>query len=304
VLAADVLPPIEEEEEGEQGTSGGAARLTLPARLRAKHASIAVPGDKAVIKLLSSPGHFDERAEEKIVGNLGLEDPAGYRISYKLTSEGHGRSESRVLAVALPEDRAVAAVSLLPSGLPAPYSLEVSGLASMTAFLHGPGATHSDEAVGAIDLGTDASTLALLNGGTLVLLRRFDFGLNMILAKVRQTLGVDRETALGILSDGSVDVSQSASEVMGPLIKQLIVSRDFLERRENCRVSRIYACGSMVLPNASLDEMRAALGVEIETWNPFDGLSMASEALPENLAGQEWKFSAAVGACLGTFEET
>ena len=50
-------------------------------------------------------------------------------------------------------------------------------------------------------------------------------------------------SAQQILFDGSFDISQPIAEVMGPFEKQLIVSRDFVERRENCRINKIYAAG-------------------------------------------------------------
>ena len=147
-------------------------------------------------------------------------------------------------------------------------------------------------------------SLALFNKGVLSLIRRFDFGTDSVLGAVQQSLGVDRETAEGIITDGSFDLSQSVSDVMDTLVKQLIISRDFVERRENCRIAKIFATGSLVSSNDCLSELRAALGSEIETWNPFDSLTVPEGALSEEAKAEPWRFSAAVGACLGTFEET
>ncbi|MFC1462896.1 hypothetical protein ACFLQU_04740, partial [Verrucomicrobiota bacterium] len=153
----------------------------IPAKLKARYAAITIPGEDAVIKRLSIPGHFDASTAGKIVQNLGLDDPDEYRISYKLIAEGHGRSESTVLAVAVPESAAVLGPMLLPSGLPVPFSLEVAGLASLTAFLHGPGSNHMEESVGAMDFGDTTSSFAIFNSGLLALVRRFDVGTDTIL---------------------------------------------------------------------------------------------------------------------------
>ncbi|MBN2302427.1 MAG: pilus assembly protein PilM [Lentisphaerae bacterium] len=278
--------------------------LILPSKLKAKYASIALSGKNAVVKILSIPGAFDDSAIAKVVDNLNLDNPDEYRISYKLVVEGHGRSESRAMGVALPATQVSGVVSLFHTGVPAPFSVEISGLATMSAFLHGPAAAHENDAVGVMDFGEESSTFALFNKNVLALVRRFDVGTSDVLRKVQESLGVDMETAQGIISDGSFDISQSVGEVMDPLVKQLIVSRDFVERRENCHVSKLYVAGGLVVSKDSLDEIRSSMELEVATWNPFDGMNMATDAIPRELVGQEWRFTAAVGACLATFEET
>ncbi|MDD4870672.1 MAG: pilus assembly protein PilM, partial [Kiritimatiellae bacterium] len=209
-----------------------------------------------------------------------------------------------ILAVALPEAEAGIIAALLPTGLPAPFSLEVSGLATMSTFLHSVGKYIMENAVGVIDFGARISTFALFNKGLLALIRRFNFGTNTLLDNVQQALGVDRETAQGIVSDGSFDISQSVSEVIEPIVKQLTVSRDFVERRENCHISKIYVSGGITVSRDSLEEIRSSMGLEVVLWNPLEGLIVTQGAIPENMTGKESRFSAAIGAALATFEET
>lgn len=298
VLAADILPPAQISTDGSPPQA-----ISVPSKLKAKYAAMTISGDNAVVKLLSFPGHFDARAEEKIVANMGLQNPDQYRISYKLISEGHGKAESKVLAVALPENEASVIPLFLPIGLPAPFSIEISGLATLTAFQNGPLTKHMDTSVGLIDFGTQTSTFALFaKEGILALARRFDFGANSIVEKVQQTLGVDLETAQGIIADGAFDISQSVNEVMDPLVKQLIVSRDFVERREDCHIARIYVSGGLAMSRDCIEEMKSSMGLEVELWNPFTPVKIAPNAIPSGMEGQEWRFSAAIGACLATFE--
>lgn len=302
VVAVDVLPPALNQGD----LASGIVPLDLPQKLKARYVSLAIAGEGATVKLLSFPGPFKDSSIDKVIESLGIEDIEKYRIAYKLISEGHGRSESRILAVGLPENLAQTAALLFPVGRPAPFSLEISGLASITAFLNGPATKHKNDAVAAIDFGDNASTFTLFNKGTLALVRRFEIGTDDIVDKVQESLGVDRETAQGIITDGAFDISQSVSEIMEPLIKQLIVSRDFVERRENCSIVRLYASGGVVLSHDSLDEMRSSMGIEVDTWNPFEAenLVIMPDAIPAHLKGQEWRFTAAVGSCLATFEES
>ena len=276
--------------------------IPLPPRLKAPYTSLAVTGPTATVKLLSIPGRFDGSAEDRLVQSLGLHDPSEYRISYKVITEGHGRSESRVLAAALPNAEAEEALSLFPYGLPAPFSLELAGLADMSAFLAGPGAKHTSEAVGALHFGLNTTTFCLFCNAQPALIRRFDFGTASILERVQHRLGVDMETAEGILCDGSFDISQVISEVMAPVIKQLVVSRGFVERRENCSVAALYAGGALVQSRDALREIREAMDMDVQGWDPLDYVNPTKDAVPDELADQGWRFSAAIGAAIASLE--
>ena len=303
VSAADILPALDLVGVMAETTEAVPA-IDLPPRLRARYGCLALTGESAVVKLLTFPGAFDAKAEEKVVDNMGLEDASKCRISYKLLTEGHGRAESRVLCVALPEAHVRFAPLLLPSGNPVPFSIEVSGIAAMASFLSSTAAQHKDGSLAAIEFGTHTSTFAIFNRGILALVRRFAFGAQAVLDKVREKLGVDAETAQGIVADGSFDISQPLNEVMDAFVKQLLVSRDFVERRENCHVGKLYVSGGLAGSAGTIEEMRSSLEVEVERWDPFEGLQVAKDAIPERLSAQRWRFAAAVGACLGTFEET
>jgi type IV pilus assembly protein PilM len=300
LIGAAILPVVELSSylNGEEVPS-----LIVPPKLKARSVAIACTAQSAVVKLLSFPGAFDDSNAGKLVRNLGLDDPDRFRIGFKVVTEGQGRQESRILTVAIPEVEAAIPVKLFPSGIPAPNSIEVSGLASMSAFLK-TATEHSDGGLGVIEFGATTSTYALFNRGVLALVRRFSFGSNMLLEKVAQSLGVDVETAQGIVSDGSFDISAAVSDVMQPLIKQLMVSRDFVERRENCHITQMYVSGGLANSHDSLNSLRQAMDLEVHFWNPFDGLTVAEDAIGSELTGREWQFSAAIGACLATFEET
>lgn len=301
LVGAALLPPLGPPSTSANGIAA-LVPLEIPIRLRARHASLAFTASSAVVKLLSFPGSFDAKAEDRVVSSLGLDDPNLYRVSYRVVSEGHGRSESRVLTVAWPEEEAILGPGLLPIGLPAPFSLEISGIAALSTFLFKRDASFSRGAVGTLDFGATTTTYTLFNKGVLSLIRRFAFGTGTILQRVQNTLGVDRETAEGILADGSFDISQPVSEAMETLIKQLIVSRDFVERRENCQVSRLFVSGGVAHSHDALRELKSSMEIEVELWNPLEGIAIAKDAIPKELVGREWMLSAAVGASLATLE--
>jgi Tfp pilus assembly PilM family ATPase len=302
VVGADIIDMPAR--EGETDETEALPLLTFSSQVKAHYASLSIDSGPAVIRLLTLPGKDDADLDDRVVDNLGLENPEDFRISYTLLSDGGGRTETRLVAVAYPDHLVAAALGVLPaSGTPAPYSVEVAGLATMTAFLNGPVTAREKDTLGLIEFGETSSLFAFFHRGTPVLIRKLDRGTNALLDKVEATLGVNRETALGIISDGSFDISAAAAEVMQPLIRQLVVSRDFVERRENCRVDAIYLAGGLAVSRDTQNEVSSAMGVAVESWNPFEGLTVADDAVPDALKGQEWRFAASVGACMATFEE-
>lgn len=307
VTGAEMLPvpeiqPAEEAEEDLEEPP--IPPISLSSELRARHAVLCTTAGDSIIKLLSFPGAFSQESEAQIVASLGIGDDDDYRIGYKVVTMGQGRSESSVLAVAMPDDAARLPLGLVASGLPVPFSVEISGLAAMSAFLNGPGADTADEFVGAIDFGATVSFFSLFNEGKLVLIRKFNFGMDPLVAKVQELLTVDNETARNILTDGSFDLSQPISEIMEPFIKQLIISRDFVERRYNGNVGRLFLSGGAVGSRDWVSELQAAFGMDVTVWNPFDIVTVDDGVDLSRFEGQESRFTAAIGAGLATFEET
>ena len=154
-----------------------------------------------------------------------------------------------------------------------------------------------------VDSGSRVSFLGIFNKGVLVLIRKLDFGTSAILKKLQERLGVDAETAQGIVADTSFDISQALHDSMEVFIRQMVISRDFVEGRENCHVARLYACGGAVHFRHWVSEVQSAVGLPTETWNPFEGFPAGPLAIPENVKGDASRFAAAVGAALGTIEE-
>lgn len=279
-----------------------ASPFHLPKPLVARHVSICVPGESAVVKLLNLPGQLEGDVQTQIKEHMGIEE-GDYRIGYQIVSHGHGRTETKLLTVAIPEAEAKAACGLFPTGWPAPISIEISGLAAMTAFLHGPARAHGDQAVGVIEQGARATFAAFFNKGELVLIRKFDSGHFDLLDRIQKNLGVDRATAENIVADGSFDVSQIIKEVSEPFIKQLVISKHFIERRENCLIAKLYLPGGKGVSRDWQNEIKSAVSLDVDPWNPFEGLSLVPGAIPQPYESQLSRFAGAIGAALGTFEE-
>jgi len=296
LVAADILPPVLVPASSD-AVKGVLPALHLPKVLRARFVAMAVSGQAGMIKLLTFPPHAEKTTEMQVSELMGIGDSRDYRLAYELISDT--RSEIKVLAVALPLVTVHSLCQLFPTGTPAPCSIEMSGLASLTAFGRAPGRTPPEDGVAVVDFGASVSIVAFFNRGSLVLLRKFDFGTSAVLKKVQEGLGVDLDVALGIMADGSFDISQIVRHAMESFVQQLVISRDFVERRENCHVRQLYVCGGPASLRSWGTEVQSATGLELIFWNPFDGLTVAPGALDAKWKGQESRFTGAVGAALG-----
>jgi Tfp pilus assembly PilM family ATPase len=290
---AELLEPLYE--------GGG---FTVPQSLKARYAALALSSPSATAKLLTFPGAIEPAFESSLARNLGLESRSEDRMAYRIITEGTARVESRVLAAAIPEADAAPVMAFFATGLPAPCSLELAPLAALTAFEAGPVLHGSSPAAAMIDFGTESSTLSIFHKRTLVLLRRFDFGTVKLLGRVVSALHIDAETALNILSDNAFDISELITEIMSPLASQLIVSRDFVERRENCTLKQLHCIGGVTTSPAAMHELERSLNIEVSTFDPFTIPMLQTSAVDsssENL--QHWRFTAAIGAALAALQE-
>ncbi|MEI6787729.1 MAG: pilus assembly protein PilM [bacterium] len=297
LVAADILPAIVLSSQGAVPSFSS----QLPKGLKSRYVALATSGSGSIIKLLTFPPHIEKSMDDQVGELMGLGNNSDFRVAYELIQET--RAESRVLAVGLPNPIAHALSGLFPEGVPAPCSIEVSGLASLTAYQRGPGTLHTDDCVAMIDFGAAVTLVSFFFKGSLVLIRKFDFGAVNILKKLQDNLGVDQDVAAGILNDGSFDVSRIMHQAMEHFLQQLTIAWDYVERRENTRIAKLYATGGGVSLRLWRQEVETTTGQLPVIWNPFEALVIQAGAFPDRLKGQEGRFSAAVGAVLGMLRQ-
>jgi len=279
-------------------------RLELPRNMVAYYGCLAYSGLSSVVRMVNAPLGDDEAElpDEKLRALLNVGDD--YRVSAALLKKGRGRQDSGFLAAAIPEDDVRFLLNMFPSGPPAPASVEISGLSFVSAFLHARGDACANEAVCLIETGESVSHFVFLNQGVVVLVGKFAVGGGMLQRKMAEELGVDNELARTILGDQSINLSASLIDAMNPFLKQLSISRDFIERHQGCRVSRAYVSGGASLFPHWAKAVGQELHTEVVSWDPFENIKCEPGILPAALADQSTRFSAAVGAALGGLLES
>jgi len=290
--------PTQDDPEGDEP-----GRILLPKAFRAKHSALSITSSRAVIRLLNLPG-FSEKspnAENTVRENVGLED--GFRLGYSVAGQQRGKSEVNLIAVGLPDEDATSTLQMLGGGTPAPLSVEVSALSAATGFALSVAPRFSKGAVGVIEGGSRVTCLSIFSQSVPVLLRKFDFGSEHILERIQRDFGVDHETSENMIGESSFDISGSVEGAMKGFIRQLAISREFVERRIGSPIQAWFVTGGLALTTDWKQKIYESVGRPVEVWNPFENLFMVPGTVPAELKGQEVRFAAAVGAAMGSLEE-
>lgn len=291
----DLLPAVD--------FSSESARIELPRNMMTNYSCLSYSRPEAVVRLVNTPLSADDEnlPEAKLRDLLSVDED--FRVSARLIKRGKGRQDSSLLAVGMPQDDVGFMLDMFPAGPPAPASLELSGLSFLSAFMHARGAECAGEAVCLIDTGELSSTYVFMNEGTVVLIGKMNFGSRILRNRLAEDLGVDEELANSILNDRSINISSSLNSVLEPILKQISISKDFIERHQGCRVGKLYVSGGLSLLPSWSDEVGHMLQLDAISWSPLENISIDPDILSPELKLEATRFSAAIGAALGGFEE-
>jgi Tfp pilus assembly PilM family ATPase len=286
VVGAALFPPVDLASES-------VSLPELPESFDAPYASLCVSHEQAAVRILTLSGTGDLSAQIREQFGPGTDA----RIAQFSITPPHVKPV-RVLAAALPEKVVETCLDLFRSGPPALCNLEISGLSALSAGLFALGEDAAQGPLCLLDVGAKATIVFFMNRGAPVLIRKYDVGSDRFLEKVQGELNVDEATAIGVLHEGAVDVTQIFKGVMDSVIRQVVISRDFVERNEKCRIVKIHCSGAISATPFWRQMLRDVASMEVETWSPLDRLAVLPGAFPEECQGSETRFAAALGAAL------
>ena len=294
LLSANLFPSAE--------IGAAAVRPPLDKPLLTNYAAIAVTGMSSVIRVIAHvPSAVGSSLNQQLREQIGLD--SSYRVAFANTGQqSRTRGEQRMLAVALGEKDAAEVLDLFREGAPAPSSLELSGLAAVNASMMSRKVHDPDSPACHLDCGARVSTMAFVNKGAVILTRKLDVGGEAIIERVQRSLGLDRATAESIMAEGAIDISQAVGEVIDPFLRQMNISRDFVERQENCRVTTAWITGGMSMSRYWLDMIGKASGMTIQAWDSLEGIQVQAGAVPDHLVGQMARMTGAIGAARAALE--
>lgn len=293
LIEADVLPPPE------PPASGKPAVLTLDKKLHTTYAAVCYSGRSAAIRFIDVPAKMS--SGKLLEGRLRKQLSLGqeYRIGSAIAKEGPADGDHQVLVVAALETEVAGIRRMIPEDRPSILSLEVSGLAALHSFEH-TAAARAPGAVCYIEAGAEVTMVSFLVNGRLALARKFEYGTHHIVARLRELLDVDEESAIGVLYGDPAAVAGAGEDPMASFMKQLVTSRQFVEKSENTPVTACYASGGLSYSPYCLAQIQETLGVPVSIWNPLEENGI--KTYPRGLKGVESMFAGAMGAALAVLQ--
>jgi len=295
LIGIDLLPAVD--------FNSAPARFGLPRNLTTYYGCLTYSRPEAVVRLVNTPLSADEETLSDVKLRELLSVGQDFRVSARLIKRGQGRQDSSLIAVAIPQADVGFMLNMFPAGPPAPASLEISGLSFISAFMHARSEECANEAVCLIESGERSSTYVFLNQGTVVLIGKMNFGAATLRNRLAEDLGVDEDLARSILNDRSINISSSLNNVLGPFLKQISISKDFIERHQGCRVEKLYVSGGLSLLPSWSAEVGQMLQLDTINWSPLENIHFETDLLSSEINSEATRFSAAIGAALGGFEE-
>ncbi len=290
----EILPAIDLTEKDAKLSA-----LNIPKSIKANYACACVSNREALAKMLSLPGQSDpQKVTNQIKEQFKISDD--YRISSITLGAAKAKSGGKLLAAAIPEAQISRLLSMTADSPPALKSCEVSALAALQAFLASSQA-ESEDGLGFIEMGELTTNIFFMHRKSLVLMRQYDIGSRLVTDRIVNDFHVDRQTAANIMTEGAIDLSSLYSEILGFIVRQAVLSKDFVERQEKCKVSRLYVSGGMSNSDNWNKILADNTSIKVVLFNPFDHIAMEVESIPQEFRANGGRFSAAIGATLGEF---
>lgn len=295
LVGADILPPVDISDADQCNPNG----LKLPKELVSNYAPTCVSNSRAVAKLLNLPQELDTAAaESQIKEQFGVDDK--YRISTVSLSTAKSKSGAKVLAVALPERQIANLLAMTSKGPPALLSCEISCLSALTTFMNSR-PPKAETGTCFIEMGARTTHIFFVHRDRLLLLRKYDVGGESLLEKIISDFHVDKATAANIMAEGAIDLSALYTEKLGFIARQATISRDFVERQENCSIQGIYLSGGLAHSKVWQELLEDKSGMGVHLVDPLQQMEVPEDVVSKDILAQSSRLTAAIGAGLGVF---
>jgi len=295
LVGMDILPPVD--------LTKTKCSLKLSKQLTTHYANVVYSGSEAMARVLNAPLPTGEMmlSDKKLRESLHVSEE--YRVSATILKKGNPRQDSMFLVAAVPNSIITSVLSSFETGSPAIASVEVAGVSFISAFLHANGKKVKDKAVCIVEFGESTTYFAFLNKGMVLLVGKFGIGAAMMRDKISADLGLDEDLTKTIILDRSIDVSSPITNVMMPILKQLSISKDFVERYQRCEISKLYISGGTDLLSCWTEEVSQFLQVDVVPWNPLENIHCEKGVIPKAFSHKTSSFAVAIGAAIGGLEE-
>lgn len=207
-----------------------------------------------------------------------------------------------VLLVAMKREELYGIVQIFQNAGISIELIDVDALASLNAleFFH-PEDAKSSAAV--LDIGTDVSTLSVIQGGKPKFIRDMTYGAVDIAKRLRRKLSLTQEAALQqmeIDKEPSPEASAVIREALGDLVSDLKISLNYyLDQVQGAEpVKKIFIGGGGAYHPLVVEVLGQALGFPVEIMSVAGKIQTAEGVSPEMVKKNQGMLPVAMGLCL------
>lgn len=141
-------------------------------------------------------------------------------------------------------------------------------------------ADNEGHAIALADIGASGTSINVICEGETCFSREIGIGGQDMTQAIARRLGVELPEAEVIKRESEgreAEVGRAVSPVLEDLVGELQLSLDYVENREGLRVEEILLSGGAVLAPGAVGFIEQATGRPARTWNPLEGLRVATE---------------------------
>jgi len=141
-------------------------------------------------------------------------------------------------------------------------------------------ADSENNAIALADVGASCTSINVLCEGETCFSREIGIGGQDMTQATARRLGLDPSEAERIKRESEgreAEVSRAISPVLEDLVSELSLSLDYVENKEGLRVDEVLLSGGGVMAPGAVSFIEQATGRPARTWNPLEGLRVASE---------------------------
>jgi type IV pilus assembly protein PilM len=158
------------------------------------------------------------------------------------------------------------------------------------------------EVVAVVDLGFKHSTISILSAGELMLNRVVGLGGDKLTSGLAEVMNTSYAEAEGIKVGMPQEVESALLPLLTPLGRELRISIDFFEHKQERTVSQVYVSGGAARSEFIMQALQNEMMIPCKSWNPvsFLELTLPADKLAE-IERVSSQLAVAVGAAISCF---
>lgn len=279
--------------------------LQLPSDVQCVNTSLS--GPSALMRYV----HFPRLTEAEVKNALKFEaqkhipfSVTDLNLDSKILKPDLPNNKMLVLLVAAKKDIVLQRVKLLDEAGLKPGVVDVDGIALMNAFTYSCGADPEigTKTIALVNIGATFSNLTILEGLVPRLSRDIHIAGNNLNQKIRDVFNVDYRQAEALKQspdqERAAKIKAIADAVMTDLAGEIRTSFDYFESQSTSTVSKIFITGGGSSGFLSKELLQSLLGIDVQSWDPLQKMTFASDVLAQKCKEQSLVMGVAVGLAL------